>query len=144
MVYLGTSVTRGRGRGLVVHTGMATEMGHIAGMIQAAGQDETPLQRRLAQLGKGIVAFCFIVCAAVVVLGIWRGEDAYQMFFAGVSLAVAAIPEGLPAIVTVALAIGVQRMIRRHVIIRKLLRLKPWGALLSSARTRPVPSPRIK
>jgi Ca2+-transporting ATPase len=127
MVYLGTSVTRGRGRGLVVHTGMATEMGHIAGMIQAAGQDETPLQRRLAQLGKGIVAFCFIVCAAVVVLGIWRGEDAYQMFFAGVSLAVAAIPEGLPAIVTVALAIGVQRMIRRHVIIRKLPAVEALG-----------------
>ena len=127
MVYLGTSVTRGRGRGLVVRTGMATEMGHIAGMIQAAGQDETPLQRRLAQLGKGIVAFCFVICAAVVVLGIWRGEDAYQMFFAGVSLAVAAIPEGLPAIVTVALAIGVQRMIRRHVIIRKLPAVETLG-----------------
>lgn len=127
MVYLGTSVTRGRGRGLVVHTGMATEMGHIADMIQAAGRDETPLQRRLAQLGKGIVAFCLIICAAVVVLGIFRGEEAYQMFFAGVSLAVAAIPEGLPAIVTVALAIGVQRMIRRHVIIRKLPAVEALG-----------------
>jgi Ca2+-transporting ATPase len=127
MAYLGTSVTRGRGRGIVVHTGMATEMGHIAGMIQAAGQEETPLQRRLAQLGKGLVAFCLIVCAAVVVLGILRGEEAYQMFLAGVSLAVAAIPEGLPAIVTVALAIGVQRMIRRHAIIRKLPAVETLG-----------------
>lgn len=127
MAYLGTVVTRGRGRGLVVHTGMATEMGHIAGMIQEAGQEETPLQRRLAQLGKGLVAFCLFICALVVVAGIMRGEEAYQMFLAGVSLAVAAIPEGLPAIVTVALAVGVQRMIRRNAIIRKLPAVETLG-----------------
>lgn len=127
MVYLGTVVTRGRGRGLVVHTGMATEMGQIAGMIQEAGQEETPLQRRLSQLGKGLVAFCLLICAVVVAVGIMRGEEAYQMFLAGVSLAVAAIPEGLPAIVTVALAIGVQRMIRRNAIIRKLPAVETLG-----------------
>lgn len=127
MAYLGTVVTRGRGRGLVVHTGMATEMGHIAGMIQEAGQEETPLQRRLAQLGKGLVGFCLLICAVVVAVGIMRGEEAYQMFLAGVSLAVAAIPEGLPAIVTVALAIGVQRMIRRNAIIRRLPAVETLG-----------------
>ncbi len=127
MAYLGTAVTRGRGRGVVIHTGMSTEMGQICGMIQEAGQEETPLQRRLGQLGKGLVAFCLLICAAVVVVGIARGEEAYQMFLAGVSLAVAAIPEGLPAIVTVALAIGVQRMIRRHAIIRKLPAVETLG-----------------
>ncbi|OAT81431.1 calcium-translocating P-type ATPase, SERCA-type [Desulfotomaculum copahuensis] len=127
MAFLGTVITRGRGRGLVVATGMATEMGRIAGLIQEAGTEETPLQRRLAQLGKGLVAFCLAVCALVVVIGIYRGEPAYQMFLAGVSLAVAAIPEGLPAIVTVALAIGVQRMIRRQAIIRKLPAVETLG-----------------
>lgn len=105
MAYLGTVVTRGRGRGMVVATGMATEMGRIAGLIQEAGSEETPLQRRLGQLGRGLVAFCLLVCALVVLVGIYRGEPVYQMFLAGVSLAAAAIPEGLPAIVTIALAI---------------------------------------
>ncbi|SHI51147.1 calcium-transporting P-type ATPase, PMR1-type [Desulfofundulus thermosubterraneus] len=127
MAYLGTVVTRGRGKGIVVATGMATEMGRIAGLIQEAGSEETPLQRRLAQLGRGLVAFCLLVCALVVAVGIYRGEPAYQMFLAGVSLAVAVIPEGLPAIVTVTLAIGVQRMIRRRAIIRKLPAVETLG-----------------
>ncbi|NLI11175.1 MAG: calcium-transporting P-type ATPase, PMR1-type [Peptococcaceae bacterium] len=127
MAYLGTVVTRGRGSGIVVHTGMATEMGQIAGMIQEAGQETTPLQRRLSQLGRWLVSFCLLICAVVVVVGILRGEEAYQMFLAGVSLAVAAIPEGLPAIVTVALAIGVQRMIKRNAIIRKLPAVETLG-----------------
>ncbi len=127
MAYLGTVVTRGRGRGLVVNTGMATEMGQICGLIQEAGQEETPLQRRLSQMGKWLVSFCLLICAAVVVVGIIRGEPAYRMFLAGVSLAVAAIPEGLPAIVTVALAIGVQRMIRRNAIVRKLPAVETLG-----------------
>lgn len=127
MAYMGTVVTRGRGRGIVVQTGMSTEMGQIAGMIQETGREETPLQRRLAYLGKWLVAFCLAICAVVVVVGIARGEEAYQMFLAGVSLAVAAIPEGLPAIVTVSLAIGVQRMIRRNAIIRKLPAVETLG-----------------
>lgn len=127
MLFMGTVLTRGRGQGIVVATGMATEMGQIAGMIREAEQEPTPLQRRLAQLGKGLVAFCLAVCAVVVVVGILRGEPGYQMFLTGVSLAVAAIPEGLPAIVTVALAIGVQRMIRRNAIIRRLPAVETLG-----------------
>ncbi|TYO97456.1 calcium-transporting P-type ATPase, PMR1-type [Desulfallas thermosapovorans] len=127
MVFMGTALTRGRGQGIVVATGMATEMGQIAGMIQEAEQESTPLQKRLAQLGRGLVFFCLAVCAMVVVVGVLRGEAVYQMFLTGVSLAVAAIPEGLPAIVTVALAIGVQRMIRKHAIIRRLPAVETLG-----------------
>lgn len=127
MAYMGTVVTRGRGRGIVVATGMATEMGRIAGLIREAGNEETPLQRRLEQLGRWLVAFCLFICALMVAVGIYRGEPAYQMFLAGVSLAVAAIPEGLPAIVTVVLAIGVQRMIRRQAIIRRLQAVETLG-----------------
>lgn len=127
LVYAGTVVTRGRGRGVVVATGMATEMGRIASLIQGAERLPTPLQRRLAHLGKVLVGLCLLICALVVALGIYRGEPAYQMFLAGVSLAVAAIPEGLPAIVTMALAIGVQRMARRQAIIRKLAAVETLG-----------------
>ncbi|MEW6274379.1 MAG: cation-translocating P-type ATPase [Bacillota bacterium] len=127
MAYLGTVVTRGRGQGVVVATGMATEMGRIAGLIQEAQDDQTPLQRRLAHLGKALVGLCLLICALVVALGIYRGEGIYQMFLAGVSLAVAAIPEGLPAIVTVALATGVQRMARRRAIVRKLSAVETLG-----------------
>lgn len=127
MAYMGTVVVRGRGRGAVVSTGMYTEMGNITKMIQEAEDDQTPLQRRLEQLGKALVLFCLVVCALVVVLGVIRGEPLYHMFLAGVSLAVAAIPEGLPAIVTIALAIGVQRMIRRNAIIRRLPAVETLG-----------------
>ena len=127
MGYMGTAIVNGRGAGVVVATGMETEMGVIAGMIQSVEDDETPLQKRLAELGKWLVLISFIVCAAVVVVGILRGEDFYKMFFTGVSLAVAAIPEGLPAIVTVALAVGVQRMVKRQAIIRKLPAVETLG-----------------
>ncbi|MHB8917305.1 MAG: calcium-translocating P-type ATPase, SERCA-type, partial [Desulfocucumaceae bacterium] len=127
IAYLGTSVTRGRGRGVVVATGMATEMGNIAVMIREAGQEATPLQRRLSHLGKWLVGFCLAVCVVVALLGVLRGEPLYQMIMAGISLAVAAIPEGLPAIVTVALAIGVQRMLRRRAIVRKLPAVETLG-----------------
>ncbi len=127
MAFMGTLVSRGRGRGVVVATGMATEMGRIAGMIQEAGPEETPLQRRLDRLGKTIVVFCLAICVVVAVAGILRGEEAYLMLLTGISLAVAAIPESLPAIVTVTLAIGVQRMIRRHAIVRKLSTVETLG-----------------
>ncbi|GAB6157361.1 calcium-transporting P-type ATPase, PMR1-type [Desulfotomaculum varum] len=127
MAYMGTVVVRGRGKGVVVATGMQTEMGQITKMIHEATGDQTPLQRRLEQLGKALVIFCLMVCALVVLLGIMRGEPLYQMFLAGVSLAVAAIPEGLPAIVTIALAIGVQRMIKRNAIIRRLPAVETLG-----------------
>ncbi|MGC7870402.1 calcium-transporting P-type ATPase, PMR1-type [Desulfosporosinus sp. SYSU MS00001] len=127
MGYMGTSVVNGRGAGVVVATGMDTEMGVIAGMIQSVEEEETPLQKRLAELGKWLVLISVLVCLVVVATGILRGEDFYKMFFTGVSLAVAAIPEGLPAIVTVALAVGVQRMVKRQAIIRKLPAVETLG-----------------
>lgn len=127
MVHMGTVITRGRATAAVVATGMNTEMGQIADMIQEVEVEETPLQKRLAQLGRWLVFFCLAVCAMVVGTGIMRGEPVYRMFLAGVSLAVAAIPEGLPAIVTVALAIGVQKMIKRHAIIRRLPAVETLG-----------------
>ncbi|MFZ5816708.1 MAG: cation-translocating P-type ATPase [Bacillota bacterium] len=132
MLYMGTTATRGRGVAVVVATGMETEMGRIAGMMQEVEQEETPLQRRLEQLGKWLVAACLVVCAIVVAAGLLRAEslsgaEITQLFLAGVSLAVAAIPEGLPAIVTVALALGVQRMIKRNAIVRRLQAVETLG-----------------
>ncbi|MGI9859888.1 cation-translocating P-type ATPase [Moorella naiadis] len=127
MVHQGTVITGGRGVVLVVATGMATEFGKIAGMLQEVEAEETPLQKRLASLGRWLVLACLAICAAVVVTGTLRGEDLYGMFLAGVSLAVAAIPEGLPAIVTVCLALGVQKMVQRNAIIRKLPAVETLG-----------------
>lgn len=127
MGYMGTLVIRGTGIGMVVHTGMQTEMGKIAHLIQATESTETPLQRRLEQLGKILIVVSLLLTALVVGTGIWHGQEIYKMFLAGVSLAVAAIPEGLPAIVTVALALGVQRMIRRRAIVRKLPSVETLG-----------------
>lgn len=132
MLYMGTTVTRGRGLCAVVETGMRTEMGRIAGLIQEVEPEETPLQRRLEQLGKWLVLACLLVCALVVVTGLittdnLTREEITRLFLAGISLAVAAIPEGLPAIVTVALALGVQRMIRRNAIVRKLQAVETLG-----------------
>ncbi|PKM83743.1 MAG: calcium-translocating P-type ATPase, SERCA-type [Firmicutes bacterium HGW-Firmicutes-13] len=127
MGFMGSVITRGRGIGLAVATGMDTEMGKIAHMIQHTEAEDTPLQKRLAQLGKVLVSACLVVCSAVVVMGILRGESVYKMFLAGVSLAVAVIPEGLPAVVTIALALGVQRMIKRKAIVRKLPAVETLG-----------------
>jgi Ca2+-transporting ATPase len=127
MAFMGTLVTRGSGQGMVVDTGMSTQMGQIAELIQTTESVQTPLQHRLEQLGKVLITVALILTALVVVTGIWHGHDAYKMFLAGVSLAVAAIPEGLPAIVTIALALGVQRMIRRKAIVRKLPSVETLG-----------------
>ncbi|MCL1853482.1 MAG: cation-translocating P-type ATPase [Peptococcaceae bacterium] len=125
--YMGTVVVHGRGSGVVVETGMDTEMGTIAGMLQQVQEEETPLQRRLAELGKWLVALSVGACLVVVLVGLLQGESFSKMFMAGVSLAVAAIPEGLPAIVTVALAIGVQRMVKRQAVIRHLPAVETLG-----------------
>lgn len=127
MVFAGTAVVNGRGRAVITATGMQTEIGKIAGLINTAEPETTPLQQRLDQLGRSLVVLCLGVCAAVGTLGILRGEPPRQMFLSAVSLAVAAIPEGLPAIVTIALAIGVQKMIRRKAIIRKLPAVETLG-----------------
>ncbi|AZK46983.1 calcium-translocating P-type ATPase, SERCA-type [Paenibacillus lentus] len=125
--FMGTMVTRGSGRGVVIRTGMETEMGKIADLIQNTEVQETPLQRRLEQLGKILIYLALGLTILVVVVGIIHGQPAGSMFFAGVSLAVAAIPEGLPAIVTIALALGVQRMIKRKAIVRKLPSVETLG-----------------
>jgi Ca2+-transporting ATPase len=127
MVFAGTTVAGGRGRAIVTATGMKTEIGKIAGMIGTAQNEETPLQKRLEQLGRWLIVICLGVCSAVGAIGILRGEPPRQMFLAAVSLAVAAIPEGLPAIVTIALAVGVQKMIRRRAIIRRLPAVETLG-----------------
>ncbi len=125
--FMGTMMTRGTAKGIVVRTGMNTEMGKIADLIQNTESMETPLQHRLEQLGKILIILSLALTIMVVVAGILHGQPAIGMLLAGVSLAVAAIPEGLPAIVTVALALGVQRMIKRKAIVRKLPSVETLG-----------------
>lgn len=127
MAFMGTMVTRGTGIGVVCATGMKTAMGQIADLLQNAQTMTTPLQRRLEQLGKILIFVALILTVLVVFVGVIQGHDLYTMFLAGVSLAVAAIPEGLPAIVTVALSLGVQRMIRKNAIVRKLPAVETLG-----------------
>lgn len=126
-VYMGTIMLTGKAEGIVLGTGMNTEMGKIANMLDNIESEKSPLKERLNYLGKILVVLCLIVCGAVTFLGILRGQDVYEMFLVGVSLAVAAIPEGLPAIVTVALAIGVSRMLRRNALVRKLPAVETLG-----------------
>lgn len=128
MGFMGTLVTKGNGIGVVVKTGMKTEMGKIASLMMTTKKIITPLERKLAELGKILIVVALLLTALVVVLGIMQGRPVYQMFLAGVSLAVAAIPEGLPAIVTVALSLGVQRMIKRKAIVRKLSSVETLGS----------------
>lgn len=125
--FMGTMITRGTAKGIVVRTGMSTEMGKIADLIQSTESMDTPLQHRLEQLGKILIIVALALTVLVVVAGIVHGQEPYGMFLAGVSLAVAAIPEGLPAIVTIALALGVQRMIQRKAIVRKLPSVETLG-----------------
>jgi P-type Ca2+ transporter type 2C len=127
MAFMGTMVTRGTGQGIVVATGMKTEMGKIAHLIQSAENLATPLQMKLEQLGKILIALALLLTVLVVLAGVMQGHDLYSMILAGVSLAVAAIPEGLPAIVTIALALGVQKMIRKRAIVRKLPSVETLG-----------------
>lgn len=127
IAFMGTLVTRGSGVGIVIGTGMNTAMGRIADLLQNQEALQTPLQRRLEQLGKILIAAAIALTILVVVIGIIQGHDVYTMFLAGVSLAVAAIPEGLPAIVTIALSLGVQRMIRKNALVRKLPAVETLG-----------------
>lgn len=128
MVYMGTSVSSGKARAIVVETGMRTELGQIAGMIQSIESEPTPLQKRLEEFGKWIVYICFVLVGIIFLVGILRGGDILDLFMAAVSLAVAAIPEGLPAIVTISLALGVQRMVKRNALIRRLPSVETLGS----------------
>lgn len=127
MVYMGTSVASGKARAIIVDTGMQTELGHIAGMVQGIEREQTPLQKRLEQFGKWIVYLCFALVALVFLLEWLRGGKLVDVFLTAVSLAVAAIPEGLPAVVTIALALGVHRMVKRHALVRKLPSVETLG-----------------
>ncbi|MDD5584183.1 MAG: calcium-transporting P-type ATPase, PMR1-type [Candidatus Omnitrophica bacterium] len=127
MVYMGTSVASGKAKALVVYTGMQTELGKIAGLVQAIVHETTPLQKKLEEFGKWIVYLCFVMVGMVFLLGWLRGGKIVDVFLTSVSLAVAAIPEGLPAVVTIALALGVHRMVRRHAFIRKLPSVETLG-----------------
>ncbi len=129
MAFKGTAATFGRARGIVVATGMATELGQIGELLRVHAVEHTPLQHRLAVLGRRLAAAALVVCAVVFVAGVARGESAEDMFLISVSLAVAAIPEGLPAIVTVALALGARRMADRHAVIRRLPAVETLGSV---------------
>ena len=126
--YLGTTITYGRGRGIVVATGMKTQIGHIAEMIESYEEEETPLQRRLDQLGKWLGIGALGICGIVFLLGVVEGRNVLEMFLVAVSLAIAAVPEGLPAVVTICLALGLQRMVRRHALIRHLPAVETLGS----------------
>lgn len=126
-IYMGTIVLMGKGKAKVYGTGMNTEMGKIAHMLHSIEDEPSPLKERLNSLGKVLVFLCLSICTVVTFLGIYRGENAYDMFLSGVSLAVAAIPEGLSAIVTVALALGVSRMLKRNALVRKLPAVETLG-----------------
>jgi Ca2+-transporting ATPase len=129
MAHMGTEVTYGRGLAVVTETGMHTELGHIAEMIQMVEREPTPLQRRLEQLGRGLAIISLAIVTMVFVLGLLRGEDVRLMFLTAISMAVAAIPEGLPAVVTIALALGAQRMLKRRALIRKLPAVETLGSV---------------
>jgi Ca2+-transporting ATPase len=129
MVYMGTIVTYGRGEFIVTETGMQTELGNIAEMIQSVKQELTPLQKRLDRLGKMLALVAGILVALVFVLGILRGGDWEELLLTSVSLAVAAVPEALTAVVTIALSLGAQRMLARQALIRKLPAVETLGSV---------------
>ena len=125
--YMGTTMLKGKGLFTVTSIGMDTEMGKIANLLDNIKEEKSPLKERLESLGKILVVLCLVICAVVTILGIIRGNDITEMFLLGVSLAVAAIPEGLAAIVTVSLALGVSRMLKRNALVRKLPAVETLG-----------------
>jgi Ca2+-transporting ATPase len=127
--FMGTVVTYGRGTAVVVATGMGTELGRIAGLIQGVESGMTPLQRRLDLLGRWLAVAGFAVAALVLFIGIYQGETLSDMILTAISVAVAVVPEGLPAVVTVTLALGAQRMLRRRALIRKLPAVETLGSV---------------
>ncbi len=129
MIFTGTHVAAGTGEALIVATGMQTELGRIAGMItEATAEEETPLQTRLNSFGRVLLWATLVIVALLFGLGLWRGTALAELFLTSISLAVAAVPEGLPAVVTVALSLGVLRMARRNALLRKLSAVETLGS----------------
>src|SRR5881409_1586894 len=129
MVFMGTTVDGGRGKAVLVETGMSTQLGKIAGLVQQETKEETPLQKQLDRLGRQIGVAVLFAAGLIFVIGVLRDPGHVELLFlTAVGLSVAAIPEGLPAIVTISLALGLQRMIRRHALIRKLPAVEALGA----------------
>lgn len=129
MAFMSTLATYGRGVGVVVGTGMNTEIGKIAKMIEQEENDETPLQKKLSELGKILGFLAVGICILIFIISFFQGRDLLEMFLTSISLAVAAIPEGLPAIVAIVLALGVQRMVKKNAIIRKLPAVETLGSV---------------
>ena len=129
MLYMGTTVTYGRGTAVIVKTGMDTELGRIAEMIQTVEEDQTPLQKRMDRMGKTLAVVALGIVVVVFTLGLLRGEDPSEMLLTSIAMAVAAVPEGLPAVVAIALALGAQRMLRRQALIRKLPAVETLGSV---------------
>lgn len=127
IVYCGASAVKGSCRGKVIATGMNTQMGKISGMLTDIGREQTPLQKRLAELGKVVAVICLIVCIAVFGAGVLRGENLFDMLMTGITIAIAAIPEGLPATVTIALALAVSRMMKQKALVNKLHSVETLG-----------------
>jgi Ca2+-transporting ATPase len=126
--FMGTVVTYGRGKGIVVSTGMQTQIGRIAHMLQAVEDEKTPLQRQLDELGKTFGMAAIAICAIVFLVGWLRGNDPLEMFKIAVGLAIAAVPEGLPTVVTLSLALGMHEMASRHALIRRLASVETLGS----------------
>jgi Ca2+-transporting ATPase len=129
MIHAGTVVGAGRGEAVVVATGMETELGHIAGLLQRSPVEITPLQRRLGELGRVLIVACLAIVAAIFLLEMRRGGNLLEISLTAVSLAVAAVPEGLPAVVTLVLAIGLQRMVARNALVRRLPSVETLGSV---------------
>ena len=129
MAYMGTLVTYGRGRAVVVATGMKTELGKVATMLQGVKNEQTPLQKRLDQVGKLLAVTGILIAALIFILGLLRGKSIRHMLLTSVSIAVAIIPEGLPAVVTITLAIGAQRILKRRALVRKLPAVETLGSV---------------
>ncbi|MBN2847129.1 MAG: cation-translocating P-type ATPase, partial [Coriobacteriia bacterium] len=129
MAYRGTQVVHGRGVGVVTGTGLATELGKIAHLLGATGDTKTPLQKRLAQFGKQLALAALGLCAIVFIVGLVQGGDVLEMFITAVALAVAAVPEALPAVATIALAIGASRLVKTNTLVRKLPAVETLGSV---------------
>ena len=128
MLFSSSLITYGRGKAIVVNTGMDTEVGKIAGMLDNAEKQETPLQQRLNNLGKTLGIACIVICVVIFIIGLIQGKEIINMFMTAVSLAVAVIPEGLVAVSTIVLAIGVQKMVKKNAIVKKLPAVETLGS----------------